>query len=209
MWLIGCSPSAFFQWFGWSSKPRPKKEKKKSRAFWKNSSGIVHAGSQINFQTTFPDTFLKVSSRTRFQVLLYLISKWQYCVCVEWIHLSPNFIKTFSRSFPNSLLEKWVWESGLKIDAATSVISQCPYKFSSFLDLSNASNKFRLFSRDVRLFRLFFPGSAMILHILVNCKFKLNKNHNLNVYREILLHSNPIKISIWLYDDDCFYYFQK
>ena len=45
-------------------------------------------------------------------------------------------------------------------------ISLCPKKFSSFLDLKNASNRFRLFSRDFRLFRLvgwfrfFFPGSA-------------------------------------------------
>jgi len=38
--------------------------------------------------------------------------------------------------------------------------SQCPYKFSSFLDLRNASNRFRLFPRDFRLFRFFFPGSA-------------------------------------------------
>ena len=39
-------------------------------------------------------------------------------------------------------------------------ISQCPYKFSSFLDLRNASSRFRLFSRDFQLFRFFFPGSA-------------------------------------------------
>jgi len=39
-------------------------------------------------------------------------------------------------------------------------ISQCPYKFSSFLDLRNASNRFRLFARDFRLFRFFFSGSA-------------------------------------------------
>jgi len=39
-------------------------------------------------------------------------------------------------------------------------ISQCPYKFSSFLDLRNASDRFRLFSRDFRLFRFFFPGSV-------------------------------------------------
>jgi len=39
-------------------------------------------------------------------------------------------------------------------------ISQCPYKFSSFLDLRHASNRFRLFLRDFRLFRFFFPGSA-------------------------------------------------
>ena len=39
-------------------------------------------------------------------------------------------------------------------------ISQCPYKFSSFLDLRNASSRFRLFSRDFRLYGLFFPGSA-------------------------------------------------
>jgi len=39
-------------------------------------------------------------------------------------------------------------------------ISQCPHKFPSFLDLRNASNRFRLFSRDFRLFRFFFPGSA-------------------------------------------------
>jgi len=30
------------------------------------------------------------------------------------------------------------------------------YKFSSFLDLKNASNNFRLFSRDLRQFRFFF-----------------------------------------------------
>jgi len=39
-------------------------------------------------------------------------------------------------------------------------ILQCPYKFSSFLDFRNASNRFRLFSRDFRLFRFFFPWSA-------------------------------------------------
>jgi len=39
-------------------------------------------------------------------------------------------------------------------------ISQCPYKFSSFLHLRNASDRFRLFSRDFRLFLFFFPGSA-------------------------------------------------
>jgi len=39
-------------------------------------------------------------------------------------------------------------------------IAQCPYKFSSFLDLRNASNRFRLFSPDFRLLRFFFPGSA-------------------------------------------------
>ena len=39
-------------------------------------------------------------------------------------------------------------------------ILQCPYKFTSFLDLRNASNKFRLFSRDFRLYGFFFPGSA-------------------------------------------------
>ena len=38
--------------------------------------------------------------------------------------------------------------------------SQCPYKFSSFLDLRNASNRFRLFSRDFRLYGFFYPGSA-------------------------------------------------
>jgi len=39
-------------------------------------------------------------------------------------------------------------------------LSQCQYKFYSFLDLRNASHRFRLFSRDFRLFRFFFPGSA-------------------------------------------------
>ena len=39
-------------------------------------------------------------------------------------------------------------------------ISQCPYKFSFSLDLTSASNRFRLFSRDFRLFRFFFAGSA-------------------------------------------------
>jgi len=39
-------------------------------------------------------------------------------------------------------------------------ISQCPYKFSSFLDLKNVFNRFRLFSRDFRLFRFFLPWSA-------------------------------------------------
>jgi len=34
--------------------------------------------------------------------------------------------------------------------------------------------------------------------ILVNCKFKLNKNVNLNLYRKIPRNSNPIKISIRL-----------
>ena len=39
-------------------------------------------------------------------------------------------------------------------------IAQCPYKFSSFLDLRNGSSRFRLFARDFRLFRFFFTGSA-------------------------------------------------
>ena len=39
-------------------------------------------------------------------------------------------------------------------------ISQCPYKFSSFLDLRNSLNRFRLFSRDFRLYGFFFAGSA-------------------------------------------------
>jgi len=39
-------------------------------------------------------------------------------------------------------------------------ISQCTYKFSSFLDRRNASKRFRLFSRDFRLFRFLFPGST-------------------------------------------------
>ena len=34
--------------------------------------------------------------------------------------------------------------------------------------------------------------------ILVNCKFKLNKNLDLNLYRQIPRNSNPIKISIRL-----------
>jgi len=38
--------------------------------------------------------------------------------------------------------------------------SQCPYKVSSFLDVRNASNRFRLFWREFRPFRFFFPGSA-------------------------------------------------
>jgi len=34
--------------------------------------------------------------------------------------------------------------------------------------------------------------------ILVNCKFELNKNLNLNLYRKIPRNSNPIKFSIRL-----------
>jgi len=52
---------------------------------------VIHAGSRINFSEHFPRlTFLKVSSRTRFQDLLYLIFKCHYFVSVGWIHLSPN-----------------------------------------------------------------------------------------------------------------------
>ena len=51
------------------------------------------------------------------------------------------------------------------------LISQCPYKFSSFLDLRNASKRFRLFSRDFWLFRFFFSGSA--------CFSKLTPTRNL------------------------------
>jgi len=51
-------------------------------------------------------------------------------------------------------------ESFERILRALLVISQCPYKFTSFLDLRNASKRFRLFSRDFRLFRFFFPWSA-------------------------------------------------
>jgi len=36
----------------------------------------------------------------------------------------------------------------------------------------------------------------VISYYLVNCKFKLNKNLNLNLYRKIPRNSNPIKISI-------------
>jgi len=42
-------------------------------------------------------------------------------------------------------------------------IAQCPYKFSSFLDLTNCSS--RLFARDFRLFRFFFSGSACFLKV--------------------------------------------
>ena len=36
-------------------------------------------------------------------------------------------------------------------------IAQCPYKFSSFLDLRNGSSRFRLFAREFQLFRFLFP----------------------------------------------------
>ena len=39
-------------------------------------------------------------------------------------------------------------------------ISQCPCNFFCFLDLRNAFNRFRLLSRDFRLYGFFFPGSA-------------------------------------------------
>jgi len=38
--------------------------------------------------------------------------------------------------------------------------AQCPYKFSSFLHLTNGSSRFRLFARDFRRFRFFCWGSA-------------------------------------------------
>ena len=41
-------------------------------------------------------------------------------------------------------------------------IAKCPYKFSSFLDLRNGYNRFRLFARDFRLFRFFFFGICML-----------------------------------------------
>ena len=41
-----------------------------------------------------------------------------------------------------------------------ALIAQCPYKFSSFLDLGNGSSRFRLYARDFRLFRFFFSRSA-------------------------------------------------
>jgi len=40
------------------------------------------------------------------------------------------------------------------------LIAQCPYKFSSFLDLRNGSSRFRLFERDFRPFPFFFSRSA-------------------------------------------------
>jgi len=40
------------------------------------------------------------------------------------------------------------------------LIAQCPYKFSSFLDLTNGSSRFRLFARDFRLLRFFFSRCA-------------------------------------------------
>jgi len=60
---------------------------------------VIHRGGRTAIVTPVADqfsdhfprlTFLKVSSRTRFQVLLYLISNWHYFVFVEWIHFSPN-----------------------------------------------------------------------------------------------------------------------
>ena len=41
-------------------------------------------------------------------------------------------------------------------------IAQCPYKFSSFLDLRNGSCRFRLFARDFQQFRFFFFGICML-----------------------------------------------
>ena len=41
----------------------------------------------------------------------------------------------------------------------------------SFLDLRNASNRFRLFSRDIREFRFFFPGSACFSKLAPHPKF--------------------------------------
>jgi len=45
-----------------------------------------------------------VSSRTRFQVLFYLISNWHYCVFVEWIHF-PR-IRTFVEKCFHGLFSK-------------------------------------------------------------------------------------------------------
>ena len=45
------------------------------------------------------------------------------------------------------------------------LIAQCPYKFSSFLDLRNGSSRFRLFARDLRLFRFLFSRSACFLKV--------------------------------------------
>ena len=77
---------------------------------------------------------------------------------------------------PKKFSEKIARFSTQKIDPATGVtksvepcerilralfISQWPYKFSSFLIRRNVFNRFRLFSRDFRLFPFFFPGPVL------------------------------------------------
>jgi hypothetical protein len=51
-------------------------------------------------------------------------------------------------------------------------ITQCPYKFSSFLYLRNGSSRFPLFARDFRLFRFFFPGSACFSKVALPAKLR-------------------------------------
>ena len=51
-------------------------------------------------------------------------------------------------------------------------IAQCPYKFSSVLNLRNGFSRFRLFACDFQLFRFFFSGSACFPNVPPpeNCK---------------------------------------
>ena len=55
-------------------------------------------------------------------------------------------------------------------------IAQCPYRFSSFLDLRNASTRLRLHARDFWRFQFFFSLSACFLQVPPPPKFaKLSK----------------------------------
>jgi len=107
-----------------------------------------------------------------------LLFAFALCLC---LFLMPRPLLSFSLSFclshPSTAMKFWpkffwIWSffdqnqqplknvEPLERILRALFISQCPYKFSSFLDLRNAFNMFRLFSREFRLFRFFFPGSA-------------------------------------------------
>ena len=99
---------------------------------------------------------------------------WEYGGKFRWkefcpFHENTRFTLTFFEKDPqNSNSEKSSENretfSVSKFDPATGVITQCTYKFSSFLDLRNASDRFQLFSRDFGLFGFFFGDLHAFRH---------------------------------------------
>jgi hypothetical protein len=57
---------------------------------WKSRIGLAHAGSRINFRTTFPDSFSKSECKNEISSSALLDVQRHYFVSVEWIHLSQN-----------------------------------------------------------------------------------------------------------------------
>jgi len=90
--------------------------------------------------------------------LLSVESKYNEITLSTALKFRPNFFSKWSFFNQNQQLLNKVepFESMLR----ALLIAQCPYKLSSFLDLKNGSNRFRLFACDFRLFRFFFSRSA-------------------------------------------------